>query len=415
MNRRFDSPYDIALWLFSIIAPLLHRSNCALSRRAELIALSQKTFLSPEGIEKQLSPDTLRNWLYRYKAHGIDGLLDKVRKDSGRTTVPPALAEALASLRDDNPELNIKRLLQKLLEQGAWDGRSPSRSALYRYAADHNLGRNQSTTTPQSVKPFEFPDFGDLWSSDFLHGPKVRMGTHAHKSYLHAIIDDSTRYIVAAHFYLEENTRSVLTDLMLATRRFGVPKRFYTDNGPAFRSTHLRMAAARLAISLPHTPPYDPQGRGKIERFFRTVREDFLAGKEKTTQKKLNADFAYWLNTYHHRTHHSLGISPLDRKLSDQGQELRQLPPNQDLAENFRMEVKKRVYSDGCVRLLRKRFEIPNALPGQYVNVYYLPWEDDHILVGPERIVAREPNLVKNAHRFEKPVRRNHNKKDDQA
>ena len=414
MNKSFDSPRDNALWRFSIISPLLHRSNCVPTRRAQFVTLSQKTFLTPEGREKRLSPDTLRNWLYRYKAQGIDGLRDKLRKDRGRSTVPPTLAEALAVLRDAHPELTVKRLLQKLFEQELWDGRSPSKSALYRYTAAHDLNRNASST-PQPVRTFEFPYFGDLWSSDFLHGPKVRIGTRAHRSYLHAIIDDATRYIVAAHFYLEENTRSLLTDLMLATRRFGIPKRFYTDNGAAYRSAHLRMVAARLAISLPHTPPYRPQGRGKIERFFRTVREDFLAGKEKTTLSKLNADFSKWINTYHHRIHRSLGMPPLERKLCDQGQELRQLPPNKDLAESFRIKVEKRIYSDGCVRLLRKRFEIPNALPGQRVCIYYLPWEDDHVLVGPDRKIAREPNLTKNAHRFEKPVRRNNNQKDDQA
>ena len=414
MNKRFESPRDNALWRFSIISPLLHRSNCAPSRRAEFIALSRKTFFTPEGIEKSLSPDTLRNWLYRYRAQGIDGLRDKVRKDSGRTAVPLTLTESLETLREAHPELTVKRLLQKLFEQHLWDGRRPSRSALYRYTAANDLSRNPSPSS-QPVKMFAFPYFGDLWSSDFLHGPRVRIGARARKTYLHAIIDDATRYIVASGFYLEESTRSLLTDLMLATRRFGIPKRFYTDNGAAYRSNHLRMVAARLAVSLPHTPPYKPRGRGKIERFFRTVRDNFLAGKEKTTLKKLNADWVQWLNTYHNRRHHSLGITPLDRKLSDHGVELRQLPPNKDLAESFRMEAQKRVYSDGCVRLLRKRFEIPNALPKQYVTVYYLPWVDDHILVGPDRIIAREPNLVKNAHRFEKPVRRNPNQKDEQA
>ncbi|OGK06219.1 MAG: hypothetical protein A2487_04780 [Candidatus Raymondbacteria bacterium RifOxyC12_full_50_8] len=163
--------------------------------------------------------------------------------------------------RKEHPLFTVKRLLDELLQKGMWDGRKPSRTAMYRFAAAQGLNRN-TQEEPQSVKPFEFAHFGDLWSADFLHGPAVKEGLYERKAYLHAIIDDATRYIVAATFHLAEDTESLLGDLMMAIRRFGVPRRFYTDNGPAFRSYHLRLVAAKLRVALPHTPPYKPQGRG---------------------------------------------------------------------------------------------------------------------------------------------------------
>jgi putative transposase len=413
MPAEFKQPDDYGLWRFGIINPLLHRTGDAPPLRAQIKELAQKVFYTLDGREKRLCPDTIRDWLCRYRTCGIDGLRNKPRKNRGASSVPPALGQAFADLRTKQPQWTVKRLLNGMHAQGIWDGRKPSRSSLYRYAIAHAL--NRIAVQPlQPVRSFEFPFFGDLWSADFLHGPKVRRGTYACKAYLHAIIDDATRYIVAARFHLAEDTRSLLDDLMLAIRRFGIPKRFYTDNGAAFRSRHLRMVAAKLGVSLPHTPPYTPRGRGKIERFFRSVREGFLNGRDRTSLDKLNTDLAAWINQYHHSPHRTLGMSPLDRKLTDTGSELKQIAPTQNINDLFRMEQIKRIGSDGCVRMFNKRFEIPDALPGSLVTVYYLPWSQDYILAGPDKIFVKPLDTVNNALRFDKPRRGNvpHNHKE---
>jgi transposase InsO family protein len=406
MPAEFTQPEDLGLWRFGIISPLLHRSEDAPSLRAQIQELAQSVFYTPSGRERRLCPDTFRDWLYRYRTCGIDGLRNKPRKDRGGTSVPPELGQALVAVRKSQPEWTVKRLLSSLREQGQWDGHKPSRSALYRYTAAHALSR-AAAQPPQPVRSFEYPYFGDLWSADFLHGPMVRQGTYAHKTYLHAIIDDATRYVVAARFHLAEDIRSMLDDLMLAIRRFGVPKRFYTDNGSAFRSRHLCLVAARLSISLPHTPAYRPQGRGKIERFFRSVREGFLTGRDRTTLEKLNTDLSAWITRYHQSPHRTLGMSPLERKLSDAGPTLRQIAATQNINDIFRMVQIRRIGADGCVRMFGKRFEIPDALPGGTVPIYYLPWEQDYILAGVDKLFVRPLDTVKNALRFDKPHRGN--------
>jgi hypothetical protein len=269
----------------------------------------------------------------------------------------------------------------------------------------NDLNRKTGTQCASVVRSFEFPFFGDLWSADFLHGPQVRCGAYAHKTYLHAIIDDATRYVVAIRFHLAEDTRSLLDDLMLAIRRFGIPKRLYTDNGAAFRSRHLRIVAAKLGVALPHTPPYTPRGRGKIERFFRSVREGFLTGRERTTLDKLNKDLAAWINEYHHAQHSALKMSPLNRKDIDTGLALKQIASTQNIDEIFRMEHITRVASNGCVRMFKKQFEIPNALPGATVTIYYLPWDQDRIFIEPDMAPLKPLDTTKNALRFEKPRR----------
>jgi putative transposase len=148
-----------------------------------------------------------------------------------------------------------------------------------------------------------------------------------------------------------------------------------------------------------------PRGRGKIERFFRTVREGFLTGRERTTLDRLNADFSAWLNEYHHSRHSILKMTPLDRKLTDTGEPLKQIPPTQNINDIFRMEALKRVGSDGCIRMFNKRFEVSGEVPGSIIPVYYLPWEEDYILAGVDKIFVRPVNTIKNAHRFDRPRR----------
>jgi len=406
MSAHLPQPDDLGLWRFSIISPLLHRAEHEPLLRVQIDELAARVFYTPDGREKRVCAQTIRDWVGRYHALGIDGLRNKPRKDQGCTSVPAPLQEALSELRASQPRWTVKRLLQSVRNSGLWNGREPSRSALYRFTATHGLSRSQ-TQPPLPVRSFEYPYFGDLWSGDFLHGPKVRRGTHLHRSYLHAIIDDATRYVVAARFHLAEDTRAMLDDLVLAIRRFGIPKRLYTDNGAAFRSQHLRMVAAKLGIALPHTPPYVPRGRGKIERFFRSLREGLLTGRATTSLDKLNADFAAWLNRYQHTPHRSLGMSPLDRKLTDAGPALKQLAPTQSIDDIFRMEQTKRVGSDGCVRLFGKRFEIPDAIPRSLVTLYYLPWNQDIVYLGANRLPLSPLNTVKNASRFDKPRRGN--------
>jgi transposase InsO family protein len=411
MQNHPQQPRDIAVWRFGIISPLLHRDADSPPLYAQLDALAKKSFITPEGEEKVFSTDTLRQWLYRYKAFGLDGLANKQRRNRGKTLVPENIQEELLRLRKELPAVTVKRLLERLKDNGLWNGRKPSKTALYRFTAVEGLNRCATNHHNEAVRTFDYPHFGDMWSADFLHGPKVRRGTYTCKSYLCAIIDDATRYVVAAHFHLSETTESFLSDLMLAVRRFGIPRRLYTDNGAAFRSAHLRSVAAKLFIALPHTPPYKPRGRGKIERFFRSVRDGFLSARAPSSLQTLNKDFSEWIMRYHHTPHRILGMSPLNRKLTDTGESLKQIDPAANIQDMFRLQTTKTVGADGCVRLWKIRFEIPDALPGEKITVYYLPWDKNAILVGEDKRKAKALDTVKNAYRFDQPIRGNNNNK----
>jgi len=411
MENSLPKPPDYRLWRFGIISSLLHRGENDPPLQHMIRELAQKSYLTPRGEMRQLTEGVIRDWYYRYRNHGIDALANKTRQDRGEHAVPIPLQQALTNLRQTQPHWTVKKLLDSARKSNLWNGRNPSKTTLYRFAVAHNLKR-QPAIVVQPVRSFEYPHFGNLWSADFLHGPKVHCGRQRCKTYLNAIIDDATRYVVAARFHTAEDTRNFLSDFLLAIRRFGLPHRLYTDNGAAYRSHHLSFIAAKLSIAMPHTLPRQPRGRGKIERFFRTVRESFLADNTAITLDKLNEDFTAWLNHYHNKPHSSLGMSPLARKLVDSGPELKHLPATQNVNDIFRLEVTKKVASDGCIRMLNKRFEVRDALPGEIVTVYYLPWETEYVMVGPDKLIAKALDTNRNAMRFDKPKRLNANQKE---
>ena len=230
----------------------------------------------------------------------------------------------------------------------------------------------------------------------------IEFGEDTKKTYLHAIMDDSSRYVVGGKFYFSEKVESLIEELMKAGRIFGLPQRFYVDNGSAYSSRHLKIVCARLSMHLIHTRPYQPEGRAKIERFFRTVRDQFLAGHRFVSLEQMNRELAAYLAEYHQRPHGTLSCSPLEKRLNSENL-CRSLPEVADLEALFGMEKRCRVYLDGTIRLKKRIFEVPGCLPGGRVTVYFMPWDLSRVYYGKERLLAKELDRTANAKRFQHP------------
>ena len=395
-----DPDLSKALWRYGIISPLLHRSDDDPAMGDMLCSLAKKSFIRHHGVPIALSAETLRKWLYRYKRGGINALSDQPRSDKGHQQIPQSIADALARLRKEHPNWTLAKVLEQMLKAGLWNGIKPSRATLYRFAAANQLHRSPSK--PPVTRSFAFTDFGQLWVADFMHGPKLRCGKHFKKAILHTIIDDATRYVVSARFYFKETVEVLITEMMIATRRYGICQRFYTDNGPCYASAHLKIVCARLGIHLVHTPPYRPQGRGKIERFFKTVRNQFLSDSHSGGIDRLNADLQQYLGDYHQRIHSSLGKSPLKKRLGTVNA-CRKLPEITDIRSLFCMHRKCRVYNDTTIRLNKRILEVAQALPGATIDVFYLPWDPTWVFYGNDLRPARPLNKTANAKRFQHP------------
>ncbi|MBG0779673.1 MAG: transposase, partial [Desulfotignum balticum] len=326
---------------------------------------------------------------------------DTPRKDTGtHGSVPKTISDRLFELRSKHPRWPLSRMLGELIRENLWNMKSPARSTLYRFSQTANLHRDPHLSVHIPARPFEYEFFGQLWMADFLHGPKIREKGNKRKTYLHAIMDDATRYIVHTGFFTSESTEIMMTELMASIRTHGKPIRFYTDNGACYASKHLKFVCANLGIHLIHTPPGKPRGRGKVERFFRSVRDQFLDGENPPahTLEGLNKAFREWVSSYHKRIHSSLGVSPLQKRLSHQSV-CNPLPEAVEIEPLFRMKRRCKVYLNNTVRLKRRIYEVKDDLPGQRLDVWFMPWNLDMVWYGPEMKPAKPVDLNQNAHR----------------
>lgn len=395
-----NPPLPLDLWRLSIIGDLIHRhSDDDMTQAARLAVMAEKTWDRPDGTPCQVTAETIRKWLNKFQAGGLAALGDG-RPRPG-TRIPDPIAEALTKLRVEKPHWTVKLIIERLHEKGVWNGRKPSVASLYRWCKEKGLLRARRGDPPAAA--FEFTAFGALWVSDVLHGPKVLVDGRERKTYLLAIIDDASRFVVSARFHLSEGVEPLMDDLRLALIRVGAPQRFYTDNGAAFRSRILHQVGARLGIGMPHTPPYQPQGRGKIERFFRTVRERFLAANTARTLEQLNRDLQAWLADYHKSPHGGINEeTPLDKRLRIENL-CRALPAATNIDALFMQDRLVRLYKNQTFRLQNRLFEAPQAQPGTRLHIFFRPWDLSTVFYGREHLVAKPLDKHANARRHEHP------------
>lgn len=163
--------------------------------------------------------------------------------------------------------------------------------------------------------------------------------------------------------------------MLLAHGRIG---RVFVDNGSAFVSSETLRILSILGITLIHSRVGHAAGRGKIERYFRTLRDGFLRPLDKESIRSLadlNARFHSWLESEYHRSpHRGLGKkTPLDVWL-EKAHHIIHMDPTVDLDEIFKHEIRRRVYTDCTFTLDGILYEAPSVLKGKNIKVRYNPF-----------------------------------------
>jgi len=365
----------IALFRYGLIAPLVLESlpHGEFTRRAQEIAA--RTYDIPYSRRTSVSLDSLRAWALRYRHGGFEALAPQPRRDRGRPrTLTPQIADLIERLKRENPHRTGVTLLRELALSSDHKAPPLSASTLYRFLKQRGLTARQLLREP-AHKKFEAQFSNQIWQSDLLFGPYLqRPGGGRHQAFLYAILDDASRLVPHAQFYAQQSLEAFLDCLRQAVAARGLPVRLYVDNGKVYRSQQLARIAASLGILITHTPPYQPQGRGKIERFFRSVREQFLANLEaKLTLSldALNERLAAWIEQAYHRAEHSaLATTPLQRWQRDI-ERVRQLPPASDLRRLFFHRLDRLVRRDSTFLLHHRFYEAPAHLVGQTVEVRF--------------------------------------------
>ena len=375
-----DLARHIALWRYQIIAPLIARVGPQGILCQAIRQIASRMHDHPLRGPIRIGYGTLEEWFYLYKKHGLDGLFPKQRRDRGRSRcIDDALAEKIETLAKDRPHLDGPGLLGELRTERGPGMRLPSLSSLYRFLRAHGLDQ-RCAPHRRDHRAYSFDFANDCWQSDVMFGPSLALPDGSRKkTYLIAILDDATRVIPHAQFYFQQHLMALKDCLKQALLKRGVPVRLYMDNGKIFRSRLILFMAARLGIHVIHSRPYRPQGRAKIERWFRRVRTSFLARIDLNRiddLAALNRLFFAWIEgEYHSCPHRGLeGERPLDRwmRLSEN---IRALPSEVDLDELFRDEVTRRVGKDGTFTLKGRRFEAGPTWIGERITVRFDPFD----------------------------------------
>ena len=362
---------QIALARYKLLSPILAEPGRV--QNAYFRQQAEREHCFPHVGVRRYSMSAFKLWLKRYRDEGFDGLKPKSRKDKDsrrRQLGAEALAFVQLKASEEEPRWTRIQLYEYLLARELL-GEPPlcyntllrilKRDALW----PHPLGRNDVR------KRFELAEVNELWVGDFMHGPKVRCGRSIKKAILCAILDDHSRMVVGAAFGVHETVSAVVVVFKDALLTFGITKRFYLDNGPAFCADLLVSCCARLGISLIHSKPYDPPSRGKIERFFRTVRQRFLPNvAPDCTLDELNIAFAAWLrDQYHHKLHAGIEQRPVDRyQASANRTSIRRLS-GAELDELFLVRHERTVNNDATISFRSQIFEVPAAYIRQRVEL----------------------------------------------
>lgn len=372
-----DKAEKLALFRYGLIAPLVLEPlpRGELTRRAEEIA--SRHYDIPDSKRRAVSVDTLLEWAKHYRNGGFEALAPKPRQDRGLSrTITPQLAGLIERLKRENPHRTGTTLLRELALSSGNDEPPLSASTLYRFLKQRGLSERQ-LLAPPARKKFEAELANQIWQADMLFGPWVtRPGGGRMQVFLHATLDDASRLIPHAQFYAGQGLDACLDCLRQAIAARGIPIRLYIDNAKMYRSPQLARIAASLGTLIIHSRPYQPEGRGKIERCFRTVRDQFLANldpKRRLSLDELNDRLWAWIDGVYHRSQHSaLGTTPLLRWQRDI-EHARQLPPATDLPRLFFHRLDRLVRRDSTFLLRNRLYEAPPHLAGQTVEVRFDP------------------------------------------
>jgi putative transposase len=294
------------------------------------------TFLDEEGNQYRFTWRTIQTWYYRYKNHGVTAMDTSSRADKGKPRkvtpeeVLEAINQALPHFRQKNKghytTPNKTAIYRFCIEKGLLHASQIARNTFSRMVNHYELLKDDPGENQRRLA-FSMQYANQLWQADTMFGPQVG----GKQSKLIAFIDDASRVLCHGEFFLDENTDTMIRALRSAFYKRGLPEQLLVDNGSIYCSQEITLICARVGCILRHTAVRDAAAKGKIERFFRRVRDQFLIRNlDLSSIGGLNRQFTDWVEQDYNATIHStLGMKPIDRFGVDLSR-IRFLSPSQD-------------------------------------------------------------------------------------
>lgn len=346
------------------------------SIQGRIRSVSQMTFTDEEGHPRQFTWRTIQTWYSRYQKHGVTVMENRTRSDKGKTRkvviedVLDAIRKVLPRVHGKSPTLAL--LYRLCIEEGVLTRSQIAPNTFRRIVVKYELLKPDSEASHKVRLAFAKAHANEMWQADTLCGPFLRHEGTPVQTRLIAFIDDASRVCCHGQFFLAENVDTLIEALRAAFYKRGVPESLYVDNGSIYSSKEIIQICSRVGCLLHHTPVRDGAAKGKIERFFRTVRDQFLSrALDLSSLESLNRQFIQWVEEQYNAQKHSvLEMTPLDRFALDRSR-VRYLPPNQANDEMFFVEEERHVRVDNTFSFKSLRYEAPRHLPDRVIHVRF--------------------------------------------
>lgn len=368
----------IALFRYSLIAPIITGTLAQDTVKDYLQAICAKKYELPDGRAKEFAPTTIKEWLRQYRLYGIDGLYPKNRNDKGKSRkIFEDLKNVIVEFKLSNPKATAKFIYYSLIAKGYITLDTISLSTIQRYVATIDFPKESSDSNRRA---FEFELSNDCWQSDISVGPYLTINGKKHKTYIIAFLDDSSRLIVSCKAFYSDNLVSLLSVFKDAVAKRGVPKKVFVDNGKVFKSGQMQLICATLGSVLCFARPYSPQSKGKLERWFKTLHEQWsnvIDWNSFSTLDELNKSLNQYVEKQYNNSYHS-GIKqkPIEKFLAN-AQNLKFLQSSQELDYMFLHRIARNVKNDSTVSIDNIIFEVPGKYVGCKINIRYDPTSMD--------------------------------------
>lgn len=414
----YSRPEQTALFRYQLIARLLDPQIPAEERRAWRDWVTAHEHAGPDGKRRRVSERTLRRWVALYRAGEFPAMQRPPRRDQGSARrLPDAVLQAAVALKQQEPGRSVPQVIERLQLNGLVEPGGLHRATLWRQLARQGLGGRQAPPTGKGLRRFEAEAPGRLYQGDVKYGPYLpdpHDPQRMRRTYLVGFLDDTSRLLTHGEFFWAEDIYALELCFQKAILRRGAPRAVYVDRGLIFQSRLFSYACAELGVEHISATAYHPQGKGKLERYWRTVDEAFLLElrhEPVTSLAALNQRFWAWVEeVYHVRAHSETGQTPLQRW--GQGNQARPVDPGRAAAV-FLWRTRRQADATAVIPFEGNRYQLPAQFARQKVEIRYHPldlqhlqvWQHDRLVAHAEVLDLRQGMLrqVAEAHRLPDP------------
>lgn len=397
-----EKQQEIALMRYGAIAPLIAGLDENYpSKTAFYTEISNKGLVGPDGRVHHYAPATIEKWYLNYQNHGFDALMPKSRADAGMSRkLDDDLQERIRYFKMNYPRMSAAAIYRQLKTDGSIINGQVSESTVCRFV---NQLQNELRQTPnRDMRRYERPHINEVWCGDSSVGPRLTdKDGKKHRIYIIALIDDASRFITGIDVFYNDNFVNLMSVMKSAISKYGRPKVLNFDNGKSYKNKQMELLAARIGTTLSYCQPYTPTGKAKIERWFRTLKDQWMAGLDMQdfhSLDELRGSLHSYVQRYNQTPHSSLrGMSPQDRFFSEPEQ-IRRLPAD-DIDQNFLLEIERRVSADCVIVIDQIEYEVDCRFARQRIRLRYSPDMKDIFVVETNGVLTpiRLLNKTENA------------------